>query len=89
MLLSLLDPDLLIYDYAHWHNREPHCFSRFEALTLHRRMIREYDQKMGLSNELAALIYENFPWRGNFLKAEPEKVSFSRIRKSWPDSLRK
>ena len=62
MLLSALDPALLIYEYDDWQAREPHCFSRFEALSLHRRVIREYDQKMAMSYAFAALIQQVFPW---------------------------
>jgi hypothetical protein len=66
MLLSLLDPALLIYKYEDWQVREVHCFDRFEALTLHRRIIREFDQKIAMSIDLAGLIYQFFPWSKNF-----------------------
>ncbi len=62
MLLSAFDPALLIYEYADWQARESHCFSRFEALSLHRRMIKEYDQKMAMSYTFADLIQRYFPW---------------------------
>ena len=62
MFLSALDPDLLIYNYADWQNREPHCWDRFGALALHRRMSREYDQKIAISNQFCALICQSFPW---------------------------
>lgn len=66
MLLSALDPALLIYKYEDWQAKEPHCFRRFEALTLHREMLREYGQKIAMTHEFAALILESFPWRKNF-----------------------
>lgn len=62
MLLSALDPALLVYEYEDWQARAPHCFSRFEALSLHRRVIREYGQKMAMSYAFAALIHQFFPW---------------------------
>ena len=65
MLLSALDPALLVYRYEHWLSREPHCFRRFEALTLHRREIRKYDLKFVMCYRFAALIQQFFPWNGN------------------------
>ena len=66
MLLSALDPALLIHRYEDWQARAPHCFSRFEALTLHRRVIRQYGQKIAMSGTLAGLIYQFFPWNKNY-----------------------
>ena len=62
MLLSALDPALLIYEHEHWQNRQPHCFSRFEALLLHRR----YCQRIAMSHDLAAIAYGSFPWDSDF-----------------------
>ena len=62
MLLSAIDPALLIYQQEHWQTRQPHFFSRIKALTLHRRMIKEYNQQIGISNEIVALVLECFPW---------------------------
>jgi hypothetical protein len=61
MLLSAIDPALLIYQYNDWLSRQPHCFKRFAALTLHRRMIREYGQKMAIS-----MLAQHFPWNENY-----------------------
>lgn len=66
MLLSALDLALLIHDYEDWQAKAWHCFRRCEALTLHRRVLREYAQKIAMSNELASLIYQSFPWNGDF-----------------------
>ncbi len=65
-MLSALDPALLIYDYEDWQARESHCFSRFEALTLHRGMIRQYGQKMAISSSFAGLVYQSFPWSEDY-----------------------
>lgn len=62
MLLSALDPALFIYEYEDWQTREAHCFNRFAALTLHRGVIKEYGQKMAMSDTFAALIQQFFPW---------------------------
>lgn len=64
--LSILDSSLLVYKYEDWRNREPHCISRFEALTLHREEIQKYDQKMAMSDEFRALMYQSFPYRENY-----------------------
>jgi hypothetical protein len=66
MLLSALDPALLIHNYEDWQAKAWHCFRRCEALTLHRRVVREYDQKIAMSYEFAGLIYQSFPWNGDF-----------------------
>jgi hypothetical protein len=65
VLLSVLDPALLVYKFEDWQNREIHCFQRFGALSLHRRILKEYGQKMALSHSLAAQILEHFPWNAN------------------------
>jgi hypothetical protein len=62
VLLLVFDPALLVYQYEDWQAREPHCFSRFDALSLHRGMIKEYSQKMAMSYTFAALIQQFFPW---------------------------
>ena len=66
MLLSAIDPALLIYQQEHWQTRQPHFFSRIKALTLHRRMIKEYNQQIGISNEIVALVLECFPWETSY-----------------------
>ena len=66
MLLSAIDPALLIYEYEDWRARAPHCFNRFEALTLHRGVIRQYDQKMAMSDTFAGLVIQSFPWNENY-----------------------
>ena len=66
MLLSVFDPALLIYNYEDWQARVRHCFERFEALTLHRRFAREYEQKIAMSLEFASLIIQSFPWNEDF-----------------------
>lgn len=65
MLLTVLDPALLVYRYADWRVREDHCLRRFAALTLHRRMIREYGQKLAMSDGFAAVIQQCFPWNSD------------------------
>lgn len=66
MLLTAIDSALLIYQYNDWLSRQPHCFKRFAALALHRRMMREYGQKMAISNTFAAMIAQHFPWNENY-----------------------
>ena len=66
MLISALDPSLLIYQEEHWRNREAHCFDRVRALTLHRRIIRNHSQGIAMSNRLVSIVYQSFPWADNF-----------------------
>lgn len=70
MLLSAFDPALLVYNYEHWRDRETHCLVRFEALLLHRGMLKKYEQKMAMSDTFAALIQELFPWNTNYYNIE-------------------
>lgn len=66
MLFSVIDPALLIYQREHWNTRQPHVAERIKALTLHRSMIRRYDQQMAMSSELAAMVYQHFPWNSDY-----------------------
>ena len=66
MLLSALDPSLLMYQEQDWRTRQSHFFDRINSLMLHRRVIRQYQQRMAISNEVAALVYKWFPWNAGF-----------------------
>ena len=66
MLLSAIDPALLMYQQEHWQTRQPHFFSRIRALALHRNIIRRYNQQIAISNEIAALVQQLFPWREDY-----------------------
>lgn len=66
MLLSAFDPALMIYQYADWRASEEHCLRRFSALALHRKMTREYGQKVAMSHGLASLILQYFPWSNGY-----------------------
>ena len=61
-----MDPALLIYEQEHWQTRQPHFYGRITALTLHRRIIRQYSQQIAMSDELASLVYQSFPWNDEF-----------------------
>lgn len=62
MLLTAIDPDLLIYDEHDWQTRQEHFFQRVNALSLHRSLNREYGQRIAMSDELVAIVYQAFPW---------------------------
>ena len=62
MLLSAIDPALLIYQQEHWQARLPHFFTRIKTLLLHYSIIKRYGQQIAMSNEIAALAMECFPW---------------------------
>ena len=66
MLLSVLDPALLLYQQQHWRTRQHHFFSRIYALVLHRDTIREHNQRIAMSNDVAALVYQCFPWKDEY-----------------------
>ena len=66
MLLSALDPTLLMYQEHDWQTRQSHFFSRMRALTLHRNTIRKHNQQIAMSNDIAALVQECFPWRADY-----------------------
>lgn len=66
MLLTALDPALLIYRYPDWRENEEHCLRRFAALALHRRMIRQYGQKLAMSDGFASVIQHDFPWTSDY-----------------------
>ncbi len=66
MFLTAFDPDLLIYSEAHWRTRQ-HCFyKRAGALAEHRDANRYYGQSIAISHELAALVYQSFPWHDSY-----------------------
>ena len=62
MLLSAIDPALLIYQQEHWQTKQSHFFSRIETLFMHRRIVRRYDLQIAMSVKLAALVQQFFPW---------------------------
>lgn len=62
MLLSILDPDLLVYNFDDWQAREPHCDSRLGILSLHIVTTRRYGQRMAMSTRLADFVSNAFPW---------------------------
>ena len=66
MLLSALDPALLMYQQEHWQTRQSHFFSRIRALFMHRRIVRRHNQQIAISIELAALVQQFFPWREDY-----------------------
>lgn len=66
MLLSALDPALLMYQQEHWQTRQSHFFSRIKALFMHRRIVRKYNQQIAISIELAALVQQFFPWKEDY-----------------------
>ena len=66
MLLSAIDPDLLIYQQEHWHTREAHFFKRIKALTLHRDIITQYKLQFAISCELLSMVFQSFPSNDDF-----------------------
>lgn len=62
MLLTAIEPALLIYNIEDWQSREEHFFRRLDALSLHRRINKEYDQSFAMTQEFAALVFQFFPW---------------------------
>ena len=66
MLLSALDPALLLYQQDHWQTRQSHFFSRINALVMHRNIVRRYNQQIAISNDIAALVQQFFPWKEDY-----------------------
>ena len=66
MLLSALDPALLIYQQHHWQTRQCHVLSRLRALVLHRQTVRRYNQQFAISNDIAAQLQQCFPWSRDY-----------------------
>ena len=66
MLVSALDPALLVYQEEHWRTREQHFLSRMKALGLHRKYIRENAQQIIITLRFAALVNQLFPWNKDY-----------------------
>ena len=66
MFLSAVDPALLIYQLEHWQSRQSHFFIRIKALALHHRFTRQYSQQIAISNQMASIVQESFPWDESF-----------------------
>ena len=66
MLLSALDPALLIYQQHHWQSRQSHFLSRVKALVLHRSITRKHNQQIVMSDDFAALVQQCFPWSSEY-----------------------
>lgn len=60
MLLNIFDPALLVYRYQDLANQLHHCFTRLEALTLHRQMIRQWGLQTAMSQALISLLWQHF-----------------------------
>ena len=66
VLLSALDPALLVYQRQHWQTGQQHFVSRIRALALHRATIRKHNQLIAMSNNVRALVYQCFPWNHEY-----------------------
>ena len=66
MLLSIIDPDLLVYERKHWESDFQQFIERLNTLILHRRFIRAHHQNIAITFELAAIVYEVFPWSSSY-----------------------
>ena len=64
MLLTALDPALLIYERKHWLSKCSHFFDRIRTLALHRAALINGGQKIAVTNDFAASVYQSFPWHG-------------------------
>ena len=62
VLLTAIDPDLIIYDVNDWKVRQADVFARARSLALHREINRNYGQAIAMSDELSAMVYQSFPW---------------------------
>ena len=62
MLLTAIDPDLLLYDEIEWNEQREDVWRRMRALTTHRAMMRQDGVKLAISNSFASHIYNRFPW---------------------------
>lgn len=75
MLLTCIDPALLLYRKDHWQTGQAHSFSRIRALSLHRKHIRKFNQQLAISDSIRAIVYECFPWNASY-KSIPELHDF-------------
>ena len=66
MLVSALDPALLVFQEEHWRTREQHFLNRIKSLVLHRKFIRENAQQIVITPSFAALVNELFPWNSDY-----------------------
>jgi len=67
MYLSVIDPDLLVYDPQDFEFEASKtgitsAVTRMDALSLHRKMIREYDFRIAITQAFFGAIMEKFPW---------------------------
>ena len=62
MLLSAVDPSLLFYSANEWQTRSVSCLGRMTTLLMHCKYLRAHAVPMILSHNLAALLYESYPW---------------------------
>ena len=66
MLLSALDPALLVYKEEHWRTEQRHFLDRIGTLLMHRQTIKQLGLEMAVSADLVASVYELFPWNAEF-----------------------
>ena len=62
MLITAVEPDLLIYKEEDWRSQQQHCFIRLQSLMLHRAMIRKSGQPIAITDDYAGAVYQHFPY---------------------------
>lgn len=63
MILTVIDPALLIYDCGDLNTGRSCCIERLEALTNHREVIKKYNLRIAMSNSFTDLILSLFSWK--------------------------
>ena len=66
MLLTCLDPALLIFQQDQWKTQEADFYARTGALALHRKFVNKHDQQLAMSNKMLAMIHQCFPWNSSY-----------------------
>ena len=75
MLLSIFDPDLLMYDHNDWLTEQQHVSRRMQVLAMHQRFVLRNSFSIAMSAEMEALMFEWFPW-GERFKTLPDFRDF-------------
>lgn len=65
MLMTVVEPDLLVYKEEDWRSQRQHCFIRFQSLMFHRAMIRKSGQQIAITDDYSGAVHQHFPYNAS------------------------
>lgn len=85
MILTVIDPALLVYDFEDLDAGRSCCIERLDALTNHREVIKKYSLRIAVSASFVDFILSLFPWRqsGNNMLRDLREFTLFDLQKAY------